>query len=75
MNEQQEIIFKPDPSYAFEKMKPLIKEKKMAVGIVLIIIGFFWYLKNILILPEELFWPAIFVIVGICYLVKAVLMK
>lgn len=72
MNGDKEIIVKPDPSIILQKILPLCKFKSVVIGLAFLGIGVIWYLKNIGIVSSEIFWPLIFVIIGLGFLVKGV---
>lgn len=75
--EKQKIfVIKPDPGIVIEKIMPICRCKCTTVGIMLVIIGILWYLRNVGALPTEVFWPVILVIAGIvCWLKAAKISK
>lgn len=70
MDGEKEIIVKPDPSIILEKILPICKFKLIVIGLAFLGIGIIWYLKNIGVVSTVIFWPLIFVIIGLGFLVK-----
>lgn len=72
MNEEKkELIIKPDPEIVIEKiLKPCMIWHHKAIGILLILVGIWWYLKRLEIISDT-FWPGILILLGISALIEA----
>jgi len=69
--EKDRLEIVPDPSIVIEKLlKPCMIWLNKTAGILLILGGIWWLLRNLNIIPRAVFWPGIVILIGILCLVE-----
>ena len=69
MEEKNRLEIVPDPGIVIEKLlKPCMIWLSKAVGILLIIGGIWWLLRNLNVIPHVVFWPGIVILLGVIFL-------
>ena len=75
--ERSRIEIVPDPSIVIEKLiRPCMIWLDKAIGIILVVWGVLWLLKNVGILPPGFLGPGVVIVIGIlCFMEIGVLWR